>query len=207
MLAGRFTVVAISIVLSAGCSKSDAAVNADSASAGRTEPASTSITNAAPTPPSNGNSTAVTVDEIDKWQLGLTAELKAVQEAQSRLGAAKSGKDSLDAMMAATEISTLGVGAQAAGLDDQRYGFVRSRLSDVVLALAPLLLDMNPGDQPPGFAEKIRHGGDVEIERMKVDVPTPVVESMRPRSLQLRKLVTDLIAARLKVAGGGQPAP
>jgi hypothetical protein len=132
----------------------------------------------------------------------MEAELKAVQAAGERFKAARNAKDSLDNMSASNEMSTLEVGASAAGLDPERYKFVRSTLSTVALALSPLELEAK--DMPPEFAEQMKQNGASTLARMTAEAPPALVETMRPRALELRKQHTDLVAARLRAAGIGQ---
>ena len=183
----------------AACSKGDSSSTADS-SATQTAAVDTPSMNAAVAQqPGTGTTAPVTVDDIARWQKGMEAELKAVQAAGERYKAARNSKDSLDNMMASNEMSTLDVGASAAGLDPQRYKFVRSTLSTVALALSPLELEAK--DMPPEFAEQMKQNGASTLSRMTAEAPPELVEAMRPRALELRKQHTDLVAARLRAAG------
>jgi hypothetical protein len=193
-------VVVLSFIILSSCSKGDSEAEDTSATAG--VPVDSAAANAAVAPqPGTGNSAPVSVADIEKWQRGMAAELVAVQQAGEKLKAAKNGADSLDAISATQEMSTLNAGAAGAGLDPERYKFVRSTLSAVALALSPLELEMDPKVMPPGFADQMKAQGAQNLERMKADAPTEVVEAMRPRALELRKQHTDLVAARLKAAG------
>ena len=193
--------VALGLMILSSCSKGDSAAEDTSASA-QNAPIDTAAANASIAPqPGTGNAAPVTVGDIEKWQRGMAAELVAVQQAGEKMKSARNSADSLDNLTAVQEMSTLNAGAAAAGLDPERYKFVRSTLSQVALALSPLELDMDLKAMPPGFADQLKAQGAQNLERMKADAPTEVVEAMRARALQLRKQHTDLVAARLKAAG------
>jgi hypothetical protein len=195
-----FGFIALAIFFAA-CGKSDSAATSDTPTTQNAQ-ADTPQANASIEPlPGTGSGAPVAVADIEKWQRGMAAELVAVQQAGEKFKASKNAADSLDNMTATQEMSTLKAGAAAAGLDPERYKFVRSTLSQVALALSPLELDMDPKVMPPGFADQLKAQGAQNLERMKADAPTEVVEAMRPRALQLRKQHTDLVAARLKAAG------
>jgi hypothetical protein len=186
-------------VLIAACTKSDSSAAADSSST-ETAATDTAAMNAAVAQqPGTGTTAPVTVDDIARWQKGMEAELKAVQAAGERFKAARNSKDSLDNMMGSNEMSTLEVGASAAGLNPERYKFVRSTLSTVALALSPLELEAK--GMPPEFAEQMKQNGASTLSRMTAEAPPELVEAMRPRALELRKQHTDLVAARLRAAG------
>ena len=67
----------------------------------------------------------------------MEGELMAVRAAAAKMQSARSGEDSLNAMMGVQEMSTLSAGAQAAGVDEERYKFIRSNLSAAVSYLTP----------------------------------------------------------------------
>jgi hypothetical protein len=84
---------------------------------------------AAPAEPANTTSAPLAVEDIDRWSKGLEGELKAVKDAGAKLKEAKISEDTLNAMMGAQEMNTIEAGASAAGLELDRYRFVRSNLS------------------------------------------------------------------------------
>ena len=51
-------------------------------------------------------SAPVTVEDIERWEKGMAAELAAVQEAGAKLGSAKTGEDTLAALMGVQEMTT-----------------------------------------------------------------------------------------------------
>ena len=205
MTAGRFALVVLSIAGLGACGNGDADDGAAAAdSAAQAAAADAAVPNASMEPqPGTGDAAPVTVADIEKWQRGMAAELQAVQAAGEKFRASKTGEDSVNNMMASNEMSTLNAGASAAGLNPERYKFVRSTLSQVALGLHPLELDSDLSSMP-GFADQLKAQGAQNIERMKADAPTEVVEAMRPRARELRKQHTDLVAARLRAAGMAQ---
>ena len=204
MAVHRLGLVLASIAVIAACGKTDSADTTDSASATATMADSAAANASMEAQPGTGDAAPVTVADIEKWERGMAAELKAVQAAGEKFKASKTNADSLDNMMASNEMSTVNAGASASGLNPERYKFVRSTLSQVALALSPLELEADLSSMPAGFADQLKAQGAQNLERMKADVPTDVVEAMRPRALELRKKHTDLVAARLRAAGMAQ---
>jgi hypothetical protein len=74
----------------------------------------------------------LTKDDIGRWEKGMAGEMKTVQDAAAKMKAARTSEDTLNAMMGVQEMNTWAAGAQAAGLDEERYKFIRSNLSAVV---------------------------------------------------------------------------
>src|SRR5690606_5688417 len=93
-----------------------------------------------PPPASNaGADTApLTVADVERWERGMQAELEAVEEAERSFGQARNAEDTLNAMTAANETATLEAGARAAGVNVERYRFIRRNLSNAVKNLTPL---------------------------------------------------------------------
>jgi hypothetical protein len=200
MMAGKFSLGILAIASVIACSTDDSAAT-DADSSAQVAAVDTPGANVSMAPePGTGNAAPVTVADIEKWERGMAAELQAVQAAGEKFRASKTGTDSVNNMMGSNEMSTLNAGAAAAGLNPERYKFVRSTLSQVALALHPLELDSDLSSMP-GFADQLKAQGAQNLERMKADAPPEVVEAMRPRALQLRKQHTDLVAARLRAAG------
>ena len=194
--------VLMSVAALVACGSGDKTADADSSAP--VAVVDTPAANASMAPQAGtGDAAPVTVADIERWERGMAAELQAVQAAGEKFKASKTGTDSVNNMMGSNEMSTLNAGAAAAGLNPERYKFVRSTLSQVALALHPLELDADLSSMP-GFADQLKAQGAQNLERMKADAPTEVVEAMRPRALELRKKHTDLVAARLRAAGMAQ---
>ena len=143
----------------------------------------------------------LTTADIDRWDKGMAGELKAIQEAGARIKSARSGEDTLSAMMGVQETATMDAGAQAAGLELQRYKFVRSNLSAVVQYLTPSQGGIDTTLLSQAQRDEMRQMNDAQIQRMQGDVPADVVEALKPRAVELRKKDLELVAARLKGAG------
>src|SRR5689334_12732571 len=100
--------------------KSDA--DADAAASQEAVPAQDASTDAAPAAaPADPGQQPVTVADIDRWSQGMAAELEAVHAAGAKLRQAKTADDSSNAMAGALDTQTLAAGAQAAGVDGERY--------------------------------------------------------------------------------------
>ena len=193
----------LALAIGSACSKSDTSdESTDSAGSAQSISVDTASANAAVAQqPGTGASAPVTVEDIDRWQRGMDAELKAVQDAGSRLKTAKTSQDTLEAMMGANEMNTVEAGAKAAGLDTERYKFVRTNLSSAVGALSPIEMEMNTKDMPPSMVEEMNKSRAATLAQMATDVPAPVVEALRPRAAALRKQSMTLVGERLKASG------
>jgi hypothetical protein len=200
------TLIVLTSFLVFGCGRRDAdTASADSAAAADTaESADTVATGSAKgrtAEPAEASSRALTVDDIGRWEKGLAGEMQAVQEAANKLKAARTQEDTLNALMAPQESETASAGAQAAGLDEERYKFVRSKLSDVVAHLAPLELGMDTTMIPQAQRDQLRSEHESYLKQTAWAVPTEVVEALKPRAAELRKKDLELVGARLKAAG------
>jgi hypothetical protein len=178
----------------AGSSASDA--TADSATSDTAGAANATAT------PANTSSAPLTPADVERWERGIEGELKAVQEAGAKMKTARTGEDSLNAMMGVQEMSTVSAGAKAAGVDEERYKFIRSNLSAVVSYLTPPELEgMDTTTMPQNLRDEFRTGREAQLQRMAHDVPADVVQVLKPRATELRKKDMELVGARLKGAG------
>jgi hypothetical protein len=151
--------------------------------------------------PGNSVNAPLTVDDIARWEKGMAGELKAVQEAGAKMKGARTNEDSLNAMMGVQEMNTVAAGAQAAGLEQERYKFVRSNLSSVAGYMTPWLGGIDTTMLSPSQREEMRRDNEAQITRMQADVPAEVVDAMRPRAAELRTKSMELVGARLQGAG------
>jgi hypothetical protein len=124
-----------------------------------------------------------------------------IQEAGANLKTARTGEDTVNAMMGVQEMNTTAAGAQAAGLEQERYKFVRSNLSGVVQYLTPALGGVDTTMLSSAQRDEMRRMNEAQIQRMQGEVPAEVVEALRPRAVELRKKDMELVGARLKGAG------
>lgn len=146
-------------------------------------------------------SAPLTTEDIDRWEKGIAGELKAVQEAGTRMKTARTNEDTLNAMMGVQEMNTYAAGAQAAGMEQERYKFVRSNLSAVTSYLTPSLGGIDTTALSQAQRDELRQANEARIQQMQQDVPTEVVDALRPRAVELRKKDWELVGARLKGAG------
>lgn len=149
----------------------------------------------------NPNVAPLTTADIERWDKGMAGELKAIEEAGAKIKNARSGEDTLSAMMGVQEMATMDAGAQAAGLELQRYKFVRSNLSAVVQYLTPSQGGIDTTLLSQAQRNEMRQMNEAQIQRMQGDVPADVVEALKPRAVELRKKDLELVGARLKGAG------
>jgi hypothetical protein len=193
----------LAMVLLSACGRKDAnpdtsAETASGEAAASTESPSTSQTSQ---PASNPTSAPLTTTDIQRWEKGLDGEMQAVEEAAAKFKSARTSEDTLNAMMGVQEMSTREAGAKAAGLDPERYGFIRSNLSAVVGYLTPALGGIDTTMLSQAQRDELRQGNEAQLQRMQQDVPAEVVEAIRPRAEELRKKDMELVGARLKGAG------
>jgi hypothetical protein len=158
---------------------------------------------AAPAPDSAGPaaSTPLSVADIERWEKGMAAELAAVQESAAKLDSAKTGDDTLSAIMGVQEMTTTPVGARAAGLDQERYNVIRSELSTATSYLTPYLGGIDTTKLSAAQREEMRQSNAAQLKQMEAQVPPEVVAALKPRAEALRKKDLELTAARLKGAG------
>jgi hypothetical protein len=196
--------LALAALLLAGCGGNDAetrtADETASAEEGVAQPEPRAPAQSAE-PAGNATTAPLTTDDIARWEKGLDAEMQAVQEAGTRLKTARTGEDTLNVMMGVQEMNTVEAGARAAGLDPERYKFVRSSLSSVVKSLTPALGGIDTTMLSQAQRDELRQGSQAEIERMQKEVPPEVVTALKPRAEELRKKDMELAFTRLKAAG------
>ena len=149
----------------------------------------------------SASSVPLSVEDIERWEKGIAAELAAVQEAGVKLKSAKTGEDTLSALMGVQEMTTTPVGARAAGLDEARYSVVRSDLSAATAYLTPQLGGIDTTMLSPAQREEMRQMNTAQLKELEGRVPAAVVEALKPRAEALRKKDLELTGARLKGAG------
>jgi hypothetical protein len=158
-------------------------------------------TSAGSSAPSNQSASPAMVEDIGRWEKGLAAELAAVRESGAKLKSAKSGEDTLSALMGVQEMATIPAGARAAGMDEERYKTVRSNLSAAVAYLTPQLGGIDTTLLSPEQRDEMRRMNAAQLDQLKGVVPAEVVEALKPKAEALRKLELELAGARLKGAG------
>lgn len=204
MTRSRFTSLAIlSLVAVAACSRShDEATDSARTAADSTPPATAPSASAAVTPATSsasGVDAPIAVADIDAWQKGMQAELKAVQDAGTARQNAKSATDTLNALFAANETSTRAAGAKGAGMTEARYQYVATKLSSIVGNLSPI--ETSVKDMPPAVVQQMRQGHEQSAAQEMAGMAPDVQTALRTRAPDLRKQVLDLAGARLKAAG------
>jgi hypothetical protein len=148
--------------------------------------------------------TPLAVEDIDRWEKGMAGELEAVKAAGEQLKSAKTGEDTLSAMMAVQEMNTIAAGATAAGVDQERYKLIRSDLSAAAGYLTPELGGIDTTMLSPEQRAELMQGNKAQLERLKETVPADVIEALRPRAAELRKKDLELVGARLQGVGAGR---
>ena len=194
----------LAVALLLACGRKDAQPDASADTASSEESAAQdTLSSAAPTAQPAGNPTAapLTPADIERWTKGMDGELQAVREAGAKLKSARTSDDTLNAMMGVQEMATVEAGAKAAGVDPERYKFIRSNLSAVVGYLTPSLGGIDTASLSQAQRDELRKGNEAQIQRMQQEVPADVVEAIKPRAVELRKKDMGLVAARLKGAG------
>lgn len=193
----------LSAALVLGCGKKDADTSAADSTdeAVSEEAAPPAPASTAGEPSGNPIAAPLTPEDIGRWEKGMAGELKAVQDAAAKMKTARTNEDTLNAMMGVQEMATIGAGAQAAGMEQERYKFVRSNLSAVASYLTPSLGGIDTTVLSQAQRDELRQMNEARIQQMQQDVPAEVVEALRPRVVELRKKDLELVGARLKGAG------
>ena len=109
----------------------------------------------------------VSVADIDRWAKGMAGELEAVQAAGAKLKEAKTGDDTISAMMGVQEMNTLEAGASAAGLDPERYRFVKSNLSAAASYLAPELGGIDTAMLSPAQRAEMQKDNEAQLAQLE----------------------------------------
>ena len=191
--------------LSIACSRGDADANANDSAAQADTAAAPAASSPAPTASATPSTPAsLTADDIDRWEKGMTAELEAVRKAGEQLKTAKTGNDTLTAMMGANDMSTRDAGASAAGVDPERYQLIRSTLSSVVGQMAPLEQEMNVSSLPASAVAELKKSRDEGLARATAELSPQLVEALKPRAAALRKQDLTLTGERLKASGAAR---
>ena len=199
--------VLLALALVAACggderSAREADAAADEAAEAEATPAADAAGAPAPAPSAADAATRpLEVADIDRWEKGMAGELEAVRAASEKLKAARTGEDTLSAMMAVQETSTREAGAKAAGVDVERYGFLRSNLSAAASYLAPHLGGIDTTMLSPAQRDEMRQMNQAQLQQLEKDVPKAVIDALRPRAETLRKQDLELVGTRLKAAG------
>lgn len=199
---------ALAAALLAACGGKDAADATDSAAAADTAAASADAPQATgqdAAPAAGPSSSApVAADDIDRWQRGMVAELKAVQAAEEKMKTAKSAMDTASLMMDMTDMGTVGAGARAAGVSEDRYRFVQNTLSSLVAQLTPYEMEMDTKGMPAAMVAEVNKGREASVARISADLQPGVLDAIRPRAVELRKQDMALAGARMKAASGAR---
>lgn len=147
---------------------------------------------------------ALTAQDVERWQRGLAAEKKAVQEAGARLAAAKDENAKLEALHGTTEMATNEIGAKAAGVDVDTYRRIGQVLSMAAAQFSPVELEMDVSQAPPELIDQLKQAKAAGMERVSKQLPPDVIEAIRPRAAELRRADMELAGERLKIATGGR---
>jgi hypothetical protein len=187
----------IGLLLLAGCGGGDSREAANEEAPTGEAPAA----EAASAPAPATQDAPLTVEDIARWEKGMAAELTAVKAAGARLAAAKTGEDTLSAVMDVQEMATTPIGAEAAGVDPDRYRALRSDLSAAVSYLTPHLGGIDTTLLSPAQREEMRKMNAAQLTTIAARVPPALVEALKPKAEALRKQDLELAGARLKSAG------
>lgn len=152
-------------------------------------------------PSPNPVSAPISVEDIERWEKGMAAELAAVLQSGGKLENAGTGEDTLSALMGVQEMTTTPVGAEAAGMDQERYKTVRSNLAAAVAYLTPHLGGVDTTMLSVAQREEMRAMNAAQLKQLEGTVPAEVIEALKPKAEALRRKEIELAGARLKSAG------
>ena len=108
----------------------------------------------------------------------MAAELEAVHAATAKLKEARTADDTMTAMMNVQDMATAAAGANAAGVDEERYKLIRSNLSAAASYLAPGLGGVDTTMLSAEQRAEIKRGNEAQLEQMKDVVPPDVVAAL-----------------------------
>jgi hypothetical protein len=202
------TLAIAAVTTLAACGKKDAddaadtTAQEDTAAAAAAETASAQQQQAA-AQPQNAATAPLSVADIDRWKKGMDAELKAVKDASAKVRSARTGTDTLQAMSDAMETSTREVGAKAAGVDPERYGFIRSTFEATVGQLTPPEQEgMDTASFTKEMRDQFRQGREAALQRVAPSLEAGVIDALKPRAVELRKQSMTLAFSRVAAAEG-----
>ena len=164
----------------------------------------TALAEFAGSPTSTPTSMPLAVADIDRWESGMDAELDAVRAAAQRLRQATSAGDSAMAIVAMNDASTRAAGASGAGVEEDRYQFIRETLSAAVSHLVPLEETMDVSAMPASMREEMQKNREAALANMRATIPPELMEALRTRAKALRAQELALAGERLKSAGLGR---
>lgn len=204
----------------AACGGSDA--DADAVDSTVADSGTAAVAMADPAPAGDAEAPLAEAD-IDAYERGLAAEVQLLREAIEKQRAAKTGEDTLSAIMSATDMVTVPAAAQKAGLDASRY-----RTLDNTLGRAIGARIQNPGmlaamakpdtsylkDLPADQAEQQRTQLRANQEEMQkawgdsatyAGVPPAILDRFKERATaQLDTLWRQRFELRMRAAGLGR---
>lgn len=189
------------LTLLAACSGGGDAAGDSAAGDSSADSASVPFTGALPSAPA---SAPLVVADIDRWESGMDAELGAVRQQAAALQRATNAGDSAMAIIALNESSTRGAGASGAGVDEDRYQFIRSTFSAAVANLVPLEQVMDVKTMPAEMVAEVRRNRETALAGMSGTLPPELIEALRARAADLRTQALALAGERLKAAGLGR---
>jgi hypothetical protein len=195
----------LSTALVGGCSRKSGDVVARDTGVAPSDSAAVAPAPTTPptTPPSATISaaTSLTADDIDRWQRGMDAELKAVQDAGVQLRNAQTATDSMNAVFAANETSTRPIGARAAGVTEQQYRLMSSTLSSLAANMSPIEQEMDASKMDAPAVAMLKQAREKALASASVGMSPQLLDALRPRAAVLRKQALALAGERLKAAG------
>ena len=200
---GRYWILAVALLALAACSDKPAdetpagdatAATADPAPAPAAEPPAESKE---PTAAPVDTKAALQAGDVDAYLLGLAKEVQLLRDEYAKIEQARAADDSAaetEALFAMTANDIDDAGAQAAGLPEKRYGYIKERIDEVQSKLS--ILD--------GLAKM---EGDTSALQAQVGDPyagfdAAVAEALKARRGDIEALRGEAIGLRLKAAGG-----
>ncbi|MBE7367527.1 hypothetical protein [Ramlibacter pallidus] len=203
-----FALLAISLSATlVACGKADAPDTAEADAKEQAAPAAQqAAAPAAPTPPAAPVRKEPTVEDIERWQRGMAAEKKAVQEAAAKLAATAKDDQAarLEALSASLEMNTLDAGAAAAGVDRDAYRRIRSTFSEAVSTLSPLEMEMDVSKMPANMVEQMKQGREQSAAQLAGRLSPDLFAALKTRAAELRQQDKELVGERLKVASAAR---
>lgn len=194
-----------------GCGGSKPAAESDAAAEASAEaPAA----QPAPAAPSESRSTQLTVADLDAYEKGVQAQIDAVRKSSERLKTAKTADDTLSAIGDALPANTEQIGAQAAGMDVERWKVISGQIDAVLQAHAgsammaqmasPQAMDTAslPPDQRARVRENLKQAQDQMAQQTAQaygSLPPDLVAAFKARAPHLDSLRLRLAGAQMSL--------
>jgi len=213
-------VLVVGALAAAGCARGDDAARADSnqaetaAAQGETAATPAATGTAGRAADASASNAPLTAEDIERWERGQRAELKAVEKVLEDLKSAKTATDTLSLQFKVNE--TVEEGARAAGVSVERYRWVDEQIGQALTArmmggaMQKELAKVDTTDMPAEMRARMREG-KAQMDSAWGDpfkgLSPDVAAVLKRRAAELDTLRWSLVGARMGKTLKGDPKP